>query len=486
VAWFGSVFALAVLAGSLASYAFHARAHYEGIDRALIVAVRAVTRDGAGESHFTHIAGQQGVALVLRVYENGRIQARTPGEAAPDVDPRAILARPAGPAYGFIPALAPSVVRRPQAGGTFGIIYDGKQRWRVYVERGGIGSAAGAAGNGAGPYDFSGGNGGTTAGTNGNGYVVAMAPLGPLDNSMAEYRVVLTGVGLGGSLVAILGIWLVAGRALSPIARLTETARAIAASRDLSRRVTATGRDELGLLATTFNEMLDSIETAYRLQQRFVADASHELRAPLTAILGNLDLLRRRRDIPEEERQEALEEAQREAARLSRLVADLLALARADAGMPLVLRPLDLDAVVLEAFKEARALSAEHEFVLEPFEPVRVAGDGDRLKQLLLILLDNAIKYTPSGGRITVGLRGDGDRAEITVRDTGVGIPPEDLPHVFERFYRADPARSRDPGGTGLGLPIARWIVEQHEGDITLESEPGRGTTVRVLLPRTA
>ncbi|MFS8641419.1 MAG: sensor histidine kinase, partial [Symbiobacteriaceae bacterium] len=124
MAWFGSVFALAVLAGSLASYAFHARAHYEGIDRALIVAVRAVTRDGAGESHFTHIAGQQGVALVLRVYENGRIQARTPGEAAPDVDPRAILARPAGPAYGFIPALAPSVVRRPQAGGTFGIIYD--------------------------------------------------------------------------------------------------------------------------------------------------------------------------------------------------------------------------------------------------------------------------------------------------------------------------------------------------------------------------
>ncbi len=120
---------------------------------------------------------------------------------------------------------------------------------------------------------------------------------------------------------------------------------------------------------------------------------------------------------------------------------------------------------------------------IEKLEPAALTGDPDRLKQLLLILLDNAIKYTPLGGRVSVSLRRSDAGAELTVRDTGVGIPAEALPHVFERFYRADPARSRDPGGTGLGLPIAQWIVEQHGGRITLDSEPGKGTTVAVLLP---
>jgi two-component system, OmpR family, sensor kinase len=139
--------------------------------------------------------------------------------------------------------------------------------------------------------------------------------------------------------------------------------------------------------------------------------------------------------------------------------------------------------VVLETFQTARQLAHGQTLALEPFEPVQVRGDEDRLRQLILVLLDNAIKYTPGDGAITLGLSLRGDSAEIVVRDTGVGIANSDLPHIFERFYRADPARGRDPGGTGLGLPIARWIVEQHGGLIAMQSERGHGTTVMVQLP---
>jgi signal transduction histidine kinase len=242
-------------------------------------------------------------------------------------------------------------------------------------------------------------------------------------------------------------------------------------------------RDELGRLAATFNQMLTSIEAAYVAQQRFVSDASHELRAPLTAIQGNLELLRRHPEMVSADRDESLAEAEREAGRLTRLVADLLALARADAGVTLQCRPVDLDTVVLDAFRMARSLAHGQELSLEPFEPAQVLGDEDRLKQLVLILLDNALKYTPVRGQVTLGLHQRDQQVEITVRDTGVGIATEDLPHVFDRFYRADPARSRDPGGTGLGLPIARWIARQHAGEVILSSTPGQGTMVVVQLP---
>jgi two-component system OmpR family sensor kinase len=243
-------------------------------------------------------------------------------------------------------------------------------------------------------------------------------------------------------------------------------------------------RDELDRLAATFNEMLTSLEEAYCAQQRFVADASHELRAPLTAIQGNLELLRRHPTMPAAERAESLAEVERESSRLTRLVADLLALARADAGMKLSQHSVDLDAIVLESFRAAHQLAQGQKLSLDPFEPVRVRGDADRLKQLVLIMLDNALKYTPPGEQVTVGLQCCQASAEIRICDTGVGISGADLPHVFERFYRADPARSRDPGGTGLGLPIARWIVEQHGGTIELQSQLGQGTTVTVRLPR--
>jgi len=265
---------------------------------------------------------------------------------------------------------------------------------------------------------------------------------------------------------------------------MTQTAQTIALSQDLSRRIESPPRlDELGRLARTFNEMLESIETAYHTQQRFVSDASHELRAPLTAIQANLELLHRQSTMSETEREETLTEVERESARLARLVADLLVLARADAGTSLHHRPVDLDTVVLEAFRGARHLSQGQQLVLDSLEPARVEGDEDRLKQLVLILLDNAIKYTLGDGQIILGLRCQNHSVEILVRDTGIGIAPEDLPLVFERFYRADPARNYDLGGTGLGLPIARWIVKQHSGEIWLKSQPGQGTTAIVRLP---
>ncbi|MDQ4075450.1 MAG: cell wall metabolism sensor histidine kinase WalK [Chloroflexota bacterium] len=147
---------------------------------------------------------------------------------------------------------------------------------------------------------------------------------------------------------------------------------------------------------------------------------------------------------------------------------------------------VELDRILLEAMRDAQHLATGQRLALGSFEPMQLTGDADRLKQLLLILLDNALKYTPTDGQVTMSLCQHDARAVVEVRDTGVGISLEALPHVFERFYRADPARSQDPGGTGLGLAIARWIVEQHGGKIALESEPGQGTIVTVLLPRDA
>jgi signal transduction histidine kinase len=208
--------------------------------------------------------------------------------------------------------------------------------------------------------------------------------------------------------------------------------------------------------------------------------------------------------MPVADRQEAVAEARREAHRLSRLVADLLALARADAGVSMRREAVELDRVLMQAFSEAHHFSRGQQMDVSDLEPAVVFGDADRLKQLFLILLDNATKYTPTGGSVMVSMQrvpsahdergtgangaeaGPGEHVEVTVTDTGIGIRAEDLPHVFERFYRADPARGRDPGGTGLGLSIARWIVEQHGGEISVESQAGSGTTVKVQLPLSA
>ncbi|GEM45999.1 PAS domain S-box protein [Deinococcus cellulosilyticus] len=236
---------------------------------------------------------------------------------------------------------------------------------------------------------------------------------------------------------------------------------------------------------TVLQESEKRLRELMEAQKRFVADAAHELRTPLTAIQGNLDILIRYQHIPEVEKKEIIGDVQREATRLGRLVHDMLQLARGDSGATMREDEIDLGRMVLETWRETERVYSSHCFVLHEVQPVRLLGDHDRLKQVVLILLENALKYTPAGGEVHLNLENQQSHALLTVQDTGMGISAEDLPRVFERFYRADKSRHRaeDPGGTGLGLPIARWVVEAHQGRIWLESELDRGTTVHVQLP---
>ncbi|HLJ34409.1 MAG TPA: HAMP domain-containing sensor histidine kinase [Ktedonobacteraceae bacterium] len=319
---------------------------------------------------------------------------------------------------------------------------------------------------------------------------------------------------LAGTLV---GSWIIGTRVLRPLAGIVGTARTIAASTahgtrlgNLSKRVPRPGgHDELAQVVDTFNEMLASLESATQTQRRFVADASHELRAPLTTIQGNLAFLQRHLDeLPPEEYHTMLSDAHEETLRLAELVEELLLLARADASADTSAEadtleapkeegirqtpPVELDHAALQLVRQLRRrLSVEGsplKLELGHIEPVRVRGDEESLRRVMLILLDNALKYTPGNGesgpgRVIVSLERIDEQAVLRVRDTGIGIDPDDLPHLFERFYRADRARSRH--GTGLGLPIARTLVEQLGGHITAESIPGEGSTFSVWLPLT-
>ncbi len=305
--------------------------------------------------------------------------------------------------------------------------------------------------------------------------------------------VVLAGVGL--PVAAVLG-WILAGRALAPIRVIAGTAGEIGRARDFSRRVVHHGPpDELGHLAGTINRMLDQLEHAHRdlaegarqteqalaAQRRFVASASHELRTPLTTISLNAELLRAMETEKGGERARTLEDIAAEADRLGRLVNNLLILARADAGWRLDLHPTAILPIVEEAFRQALVLAGGRSVELIAPHDVEVSGDPDFLKQLILILLDNAFKYTPADGRITLRLAAANGDAELSVSDTGPGIAPDDIPRIFDRFYRADRARQVD--GSGLGLSIAKWIAEQHHARIDVSTVAGRGSTFTVRFP---
>lgn len=312
------------------------------------------------------------------------------------------------------------------------------------------------------------------------------------------------------------GGWLLARRALRPVDQMTQAARRIGAERLAERLEGAETDDELGRLARTLNEMLARLEAGFAQVRRFSADASHELRTPLTILKGEIEVtLRSAREPAEYER--VLTSALEEVERMARLVDDLLMLSRADAG---ALRwekgPVELDRLVEEVAKQGEVLGRGREVAvaIQSLEPLIAHGDEQRLRQLLLNLVDNAVKYTPPGGQVTLSLRRAGGEsgdpappqpgavpdgqtagsperlapewAEIAVQDTGVGIPPEALPRLFERFYRVDDARSREAGGTGLGLCIARTIAEAHEGRIEVESTPGAGSAFTVHLPLAA
>ncbi|MBP6470516.1 MAG: HAMP domain-containing histidine kinase [Chloroflexi bacterium] len=277
-----------------------------------------------------------------------------------------------------------------------------------------------------------------------------------------------------------LAVWLTPGL-FRPLDDIATVANQISRADDLSMRVPHSDRiDEIGVLARALNETLERLERLFQTQQRLLADVSHELRTPLTAIRGNVDLMRRMGDGDPE----SLGIIQEEVDRLTRLVGDLTLLARADAGgLPLNLKPVELDNLLFEVYRQVSLLNKPVEVVVAEVDQVCVNGDPDRLKQLLLNLVENGMKYTPRGGRVTVNLSQTDGWAQMTIRDNGVGIPAEDLPFIFDRFYRVDKARNRSQGGSGLGLAIAKWVAQAHGGDIQVESEVNVGTTFTVVLP---
>ena len=315
------------------------------------------------------------------------------------------------------------------------------------------------------------------------GYVAWADTTRPLRQLLDTVRIALL---LGGTLVAGLAFMaglFVAKRALQPVAEVTDTARAISLSGDFGARVDAgPAHDEVGDLALAFNEMLGALEENHQALQRFLGDASHQLRTPLTVIRANLDLLQRP-DVPPDERAEILADARDEADRMGRLIGDLLSLARAESGARLDFAPVELDALLVESIRRQHQAAPHVRMSVSSVEPAIVDGDRDRLRELLGILLDNAARYTPEGGRVTASLEIHEGRAVIVVEDTGIGLDAEDRAQLFKRLVRGRRARELRPSGTGLGLAIANWIVESHGGTIELLDRDGGGTIARVGLP---
>jgi signal transduction histidine kinase len=281
-----------------------------------------------------------------------------------------------------------------------------------------------------------------------------------------------------------MAVWFTLGQTLKPLEAITETVEQINRADDLSRRIPYQGTesDEIGDLVSSFNQTLERLEGLFTSQQRLLADVSHELRTPLTVIKGNADLMRRMKSLDEE----SLTSIDQEAGRLTRLVGGLLLLAQAESGkLALNMKRVELDLLVTEVFQEMSILAGSKVRVrLNEIDQVYVNGDRDRLKQVFINLVANAIQYTPPGGEVFLSLEKIGEQARVICRDTGPGIPAEDLPHIFERFYRAEKSRTRGrTSGFGLGLSIANWIVERHGGRIEVDSQEGKGTTFAIWLP---
>lgn len=292
--------------------------------------------------------------------------------------------------------------------------------------------------------------------------------------------ILLVGLPIG-ILIALLAGWWIARAALRPIDRISRTVQTVGESQDLSRRVNFMGpQDEVGRLAVVFDDMLGRLEKAFEVQKRFIADASHELRTPLTAIRGNADLMT---IAPPEERDLCLAAIRRESERMTRLVSDLLLLAEADvAEQPVHMQPVNLSVVLTDVYRSTLVVAGDRvDVLLECNDTVEVMADPDRVKQLILNLADNAVKFTPEGGSVTLSLRGEPQGATVEVSDSGIGIPAEDQQAIFERFYRVEESRARR--GSGLGLAICAWIVAAHGGSISVRSKPDMGSTFTVYLP---
>ena len=311
---------------------------------------------------------------------------------------------------------------------------------------------------------------------------------GGLDSINAELAVVRRVIFIGLPLVlAIAGIggYLLATRTLRPLASVAEQARRITGSNLETRIHIDNAADELAVLVTSFNELLSRLDQSFDSMRRFVADASHELRTPISVIRGEADVALSLERTGAEYR-ESLAMVLDESRRLSRLVDDLLNLARADAGhVKLQTQDFYLNELVTDCCRSVQGLANTRHLTLECLagSDLQFTGDEQLLRRLMINLLDNAIRYTPPGGKVTAALEANNGAVSLRVSDTGIGIAPADAARVFERFYRAGEARSRQDGGFGLGLAIVKWIAESHHGTVECTSRPGAGTSFTVSLP---
>jgi signal transduction histidine kinase len=307
----------------------------------------------------------------------------------------------------------------------------------------------------------------------------------PTERAIGETSEMVFQVGLPAVLLGLLGGWWLTRRALGPVKKLTDAATKIH-ERNLRDPLPRTRNgDELDQLTKVFNDSLARLDDSFKRIREFTLHASHELKTPLTVMCGEAEIASRDESLPPAERERAASQLD-ELRRLARIVDGLTLLAKADAGqIELAMEPVRLDELVRDNFADAQILAEPQGIQVElaACEEITVRGDRHRLRQLLLNLADNAVKYNQPQGKVTMSLRCDGNFAEFKIANTGTGIPPEILPRVFDRFFRGDPAHSQTVDGCGLGLSIAQWIVSAHKGTIKIESAAMKPTTVTVRLP---
>ena len=307
----------------------------------------------------------------------------------------------------------------------------------------------------------------------------------PMEHAIDETSELVLQVGLPAVLLGLLGGWWLTRRALGPVKKLTDAATKIH-ERNLRDPLPRTSNgDELDQLTKVFNDSLARLDDSFKRVHEFTLHASHELKTPLTVMCGEAEIASRDESLPSAERERAASQLD-ELRRLARIVDGLTLLAKADAGqITLAMEPVRLDELVRDNFADAQILAEPQgiKVELESCEEITVRADRHRLRQLLLNLADNAVKYNQPQGRVTMNLRRADNMAEFTIANTGQGIPPEMLPRVFDRFFRGDPAHSQTVDGCGLGLSIAQWIVTAHNGTIKIESATMKPTIVTVRLP---
>ena len=322
---------------------------------------------------------------------------------------------------------------------------------------------------------------------NGRPYTVQVAaPMNEAFEAMEWFRLILLFAAPLLLIAASIGGYWLSTRALAPVDEISRTAQRISIENLTDRLQVAETGDQLQRLSETLNAMLSRLEGSVRRITQFTADASHELRAPVSLIRTTAEVAVQR-DRTAAEYREALDEILQEAERTSQVVDSLMLLARADSGKEsLECVPVDLCSVVRGAVEQGEKLARNHGLSCTASlaaGPIPIQADGDALRRALLILIDNAVKYTPESGSVMVRLETNKGFAIVSVSDTGIGIAKSDRAHIFDRFWRADKARSREQGGAGLGLSIARWIAEMHRGSIEVESEPGKGSTFHLRVP---